>query len=288
MRPARRPAAAELAPLHWVKLWRAESSSFAQLPLVTRGIAAELLKICDRDGRIFVGNKKPWDAIAFALGANQGDRRALRSAIPELVADGYLVEDGEWVRVKNFCAWQGIDGAKLDHDPAARSQRADHELITSPQRARNENEDKPLKSLERDAQEKRREEERRGEGEGPSQRDAPASLGGSDLGLLPTAPTSAKVRGALVRGYRDAFEAAYKTLPTDIQPAETDGAVFAIQARADVTGQDPVRIAANVAAFWIAQRPPWREDHRKLPRWRYFLADLGAMLTQVPPAEVAQ
>lgn len=110
----------------------------------------------------------------------------------------------------------------------------------------------------------------------------------SDLGLLPTAPVPAKVLGALVRGYRDAFEAKYQTMPTDIRTAEADGAVFAIQARASVTGQDPVAIAGRAAGFWLESRDPWDGNPRKLPRWKYFLSDLGGVLTQVPAAEAAQ
>jgi hypothetical protein len=109
-----------------------------------------------------------------------------------------------------------------------------------------------------------------------------------DLGLLPTAPTSAKVRGALARGYRDAFVAAFGSMPGDVKASEADGAVFAIEHRAGVTGQDPVAIAVHAARNWLESRDPWDGNPRKLPRWKYFLSDIGAVLTQVPMAEAAQ
>ena len=290
------PAVPDSAPMHWVKLWRSESSSFSQLPLVARGIAAELLKICDRDGRIFVGAKKPWDAVAFALGADRNDRRALRSAIPLLLSDGYLVGEGEWIRVRNFRKRQGIEGAK----PTTNEPRTNHEPTTNEPRTNHDGSDKPAESLDRVPQDKIRKEKRREDddsasssvselprrdtGHGPRQPDHAAA----DAAIAKAFDPDAEIRSALVVGYRDAFGAKFGALPGDVRGSDADGAVFAIQHRAGVTGQDPVAIAAHAARNWLESRDPWDGNPRKLPRWKYFLEDIGTVLVMVEPAEAAQ
>jgi hypothetical protein len=98
-----------------VKLYTKEEGSFAQLPLYVRALAAMLLKLADETGRISLRGKDPCAAVAFQLGADQGDRRLLRKHIPALIADGYLVLEGGDLFVRNFTVAQtGVDRVKLD------------------------------------------------------------------------------------------------------------------------------------------------------------------------------
>jgi hypothetical protein len=110
----------------WVKLYTKEEGSFAQLPLYVRALAAMLLKLADQDGCIHLGGKEPWLAIAFQLGADASDRRLLRKHLPVLIADGYLVQEGHDLFVRNFTVAQtGVDRVKLE--PSATETRLEHE-----------------------------------------------------------------------------------------------------------------------------------------------------------------
>lgn len=94
------------SPRPWFALWRRESGSFAQLPLIARGLFAEILKLTDDDGVIDIGERSPAEAIAWALGADRSDRRALAKYVPMLLADGCLVHEGTTLRAPSFQRWQ--------------------------------------------------------------------------------------------------------------------------------------------------------------------------------------
>lgn len=105
-------------------MYRREEGSFAQLPLVTRAIAAEILKLTNDDGVISVGDRAPWEAVCFALGATRGDRRVVKRAMEELLSDGYVIHDGQTLTVPNFPRFQG----------ATTEPRPDPEATTTVQR----------------------------------------------------------------------------------------------------------------------------------------------------------
>lgn len=86
----------------WRKLYVKEEGAFAQLPLFARALAVEPLKICDDQGRIHLGGKEPGEAIAFTLGATQGDRRLLRIHIRLLPQEGYLTKSNGCLIVADF------------------------------------------------------------------------------------------------------------------------------------------------------------------------------------------
>lgn len=90
----------------WVRLYRREEGSFAQLSLYARALAAELLKLTDDEGIIRIGAKAPHEAIAFALGANRSDRRLLKGHLEELFRDGYLVHEEDRIRIPGFSKFQ--------------------------------------------------------------------------------------------------------------------------------------------------------------------------------------
>jgi hypothetical protein len=117
----------------WVKLYVREEGSFSQLPLYVRALAAELLKICDKDGRIVLCGKTPWDAIAFQLGADLSDRRLLKKHVPMLLKDGYLELAGGDLFVRNFTVAQtGVDRIRVE--PPTRSARDSSTTETRPER----------------------------------------------------------------------------------------------------------------------------------------------------------
>ena len=135
----------------WHKLYKQVSPSFAQLPLVTRAIAWEILRLADEQGQICLGHRSPVDAIAFMVGATKGDRRMLRRAIDELAADGYLhVTDGH-LAIRNFGKFQDKKRRRAGTPPAAlpvaKRPRRGHGVATKGRRAGHEKEPKPPKSL---------------------------------------------------------------------------------------------------------------------------------------------
>jgi hypothetical protein len=106
----------------WRKLYVREQGSFAQLPLMARALAKQLLCYVDDDGRIALGGREPIEALIFrAGGGDLNDRRALRKYVPMLLADGYLVRDGDALRIRNFGpAQHGTDRVQvLDIDSTA-------------------------------------------------------------------------------------------------------------------------------------------------------------------------
>lgn len=126
----------ELEP--WRKLYRREEGSFALLPLYVRSLAAELLKFVDDDGRFFVGSHEPWEAIARTCGATTGDRRMLRQHVPMLLTDGYLVRDGDYIRIRNLRPAQGRGRKRVEHEPDANRTRAESEPSASGERTEHE------------------------------------------------------------------------------------------------------------------------------------------------------
>ncbi len=93
----------------WRKLFCRESGSFASLSIYVRALAAWLLKICDDEGRIFVGEGEVdyGNALGRVYGGTQSDRRLMRRDIPELIRDGYLVREGCYLVIRNLTAAQG-------------------------------------------------------------------------------------------------------------------------------------------------------------------------------------
>lgn len=138
------------SPRPWFALWRRESGSFAQLPLLARGIFDEVLKLTDDDGVIDIGAREPADAIAWALGADRADRRALAKYVPMLLADGCLVHQGERLIAPSFRRWQPTakrsrtsnEPTTNEHDAVANEPRTDHERATNAPRSDHETGDK--------------------------------------------------------------------------------------------------------------------------------------------------
>lgn len=114
-----------------MKLYRDESGSFGQLPLMTRALARELMVLADDTGVIHLGRRAPHEAVIFGLGADRSERRSVRAHIELLLSDGYLVHDTE------RCLLIIPSFPRVDWSPAARQQSA-VAAPTKPQRSTNE------------------------------------------------------------------------------------------------------------------------------------------------------
>lgn len=127
----------------WRKLYVPEEGSFALLPLYVRALAGQLLKLSDEQGRIFIGKREPWEAIARRAGADRGDRRLLKVHIPVLIADGYLTVRGEYLVIHNQRIAQASKEDRQrfeseqrdDREPTATEPQTDNEAATTEQRS---------------------------------------------------------------------------------------------------------------------------------------------------------
>ena len=61
------------------------------------------------------------EAISFRVAASRGERRWVRTAVAELLADGYLVEGPGYLRIKNFHRAQGREDIEAAPQGASRS-----------------------------------------------------------------------------------------------------------------------------------------------------------------------
>ncbi len=83
-------------------LYTDEEAAFARLPVLTRSFAAELLKFTGRDGVIPVGREPAIDVVCRLVGAHVGERRQIRTIVPQLIADGFLTAFPGALVVRNF------------------------------------------------------------------------------------------------------------------------------------------------------------------------------------------
>lgn len=177
----------------WRKLWIEERGSFAQLPLRARSLFRELLILANDEGVIDCGQREPWQAVCWALGADRSDRRLVREVLPMLLEDGCLaVLDGDLV----FPGWARFqaDGQppssrrgraskqptprsepttieqRTDHDRAPTEHRTNHDGAPTEPRSSNESRANTSKSHTRKRQDKEEEEEEERESATHSQR----------------------------------------------------------------------------------------------------------------------
>lgn len=101
----------------WRKLYIREEGSFAGLPLLVRALAGELIKFGDDNGRIPLGGQDPASVICRRGGAEMGERRMVRRYVQVLLDDGYLVVEGDALRIRNFKPAQTrFDRVRGEHD----------------------------------------------------------------------------------------------------------------------------------------------------------------------------
>lgn len=88
----------------WRKLYSRVDARWLALPLLTRGLGSELLKYAERpSGTIAVHEgESADDAVIRLLAAHRSEVAAVRKAVKQLIADGYLVVMPGAISIKNF------------------------------------------------------------------------------------------------------------------------------------------------------------------------------------------
>lgn len=86
----------------WRKLYTRLSPSWLALPVLTRGLGAELLKYADDDGRIPLHDEEPCEAIVRIVAAHKKEREAVAAAAESLIREGYLVVEPGRIVIRNF------------------------------------------------------------------------------------------------------------------------------------------------------------------------------------------
>lgn len=96
------------------KLYEVLNPDFERLPYAARCVAAEILRRCDRNGRIVPANQltqKLVADVAFLVRAHTGEEAFLLHALEVLLGDGYFVFSSGYLTVRNFIDAQRSDSA---------------------------------------------------------------------------------------------------------------------------------------------------------------------------------
>jgi hypothetical protein len=96
------------------KLFELLSPDFERLPHQARCFAADILRRCDRNGRIVPAiqlSPKLVTDVAFHVRAHTGEESFILLALEELLKDGYLVFDSGYLTIRNFVDAQRSDSA---------------------------------------------------------------------------------------------------------------------------------------------------------------------------------
>jgi len=104
----------------WRKLYISESIEHRLLPLFARGLRDYLLRFAEEDGTLI--RSKQIDDLCKALNADPKERKAVASAVRELIRIGYLSQDGDRIWITRFQDAQTAKspGAKRQADYLAR------------------------------------------------------------------------------------------------------------------------------------------------------------------------
>lgn len=249
-------------PLPWVRLWRVEEGSFAQLPLLARALHAEMLKLADADGCIATGHKVAHDAVAFALGADRADRRALRKYIPMLVNEGCLIEEpgrlrfSGWAKrqMSKFDLDQDSNGSRTGHEETPIEPRSDPDPVTNGSRTGHEDQPKSPESLYPDRQTRPDADQTQTETRPP-----PGVRGGEPLALVSPVGTLPRKRSkkppevgpsaATWAAYAEAHEARYGVPP--VRNARVNAQV------AQVVSRLGAEEAPEVARWFVTHNAGW-------------------------------
>lgn len=144
----------------WRKLLSNPPPEWQRLSLITRGVGNEILRALDSDGRIDCGNEDVASCVCRILGAHPKERKRIREAIDELVAEGFLsIESG----AVNTLSGHLPDLAGGRKKRRARPEEGRREGGESSERGRSEsgNEANPAQPLNSAPVEEKRKEEKR-------------------------------------------------------------------------------------------------------------------------------
>lgn len=114
------------------KLFEHLSPAFERLPFAARSVSAELLRRCDRLGRIIPADgwsERVVTDLVFHLRAHPGEENFIREAVGALLADGYLAFVDGFLTIRNFVKAQRSDSA--DRVAAHRAKQSNACNVTS-------------------------------------------------------------------------------------------------------------------------------------------------------------
>jgi len=109
------------AALDFRKLYLPFSQSFERLPYAARAMGADIIRRCDREGRIIkVTGVTPVtsvtsqlvDDVAFQVRAHSGEETWIRGALEALLKDNYLVIVDGWLKIRNYVEAQKSSSAE--------------------------------------------------------------------------------------------------------------------------------------------------------------------------------
>jgi uncharacterized phage protein (TIGR02220 family) len=93
--------------MKWRKVYRDDpASSFTQLDITTKAIAARLLVEANEAGVLAPQGENPAMTICKSIGIPTRHRKLWLRCLGELLRDGWLVSDSMGVRIKNFARFQ--------------------------------------------------------------------------------------------------------------------------------------------------------------------------------------
>lgn len=226
--------------LPWRKLASDPSAEWQQLPLLTRGVAVELMRRLDPDDGLDCSHGvKPHDAICMVTGAHSRERRRVNEAIDELVRGRWLVLSGRrWLAF-----FPDLERARPSVEQASAMQRDVGGTATTLQRANPQNELTSRKDENHDRRgEEKREEKEESRGE---------EIGRSLARVLPIASRKAEQTDDDV--VRDAALEALKreelASPDDIDQLRLGGWC---RRQADIAKRELADVAEDLLAGFVA------------------------------------
>lgn len=97
----------------WRKLYVRVDAKWLRLPVSARGLANELLKYCDDEGRIDIGDDPPGLAIAYLLSARPGEHKRIAQDVDLLLSSehAFLLREPRALVIRNFQQAQGRKGS---------------------------------------------------------------------------------------------------------------------------------------------------------------------------------
>jgi hypothetical protein len=91
---------------NWRKLYRQPSQEWLSLPLSTRGLGDEMIRVAADDGTIYIG-EDPVSGLCRAVDAQPLERRRVKADLDLLLQDGFCSIDGKYIRIRNLQVAQG-------------------------------------------------------------------------------------------------------------------------------------------------------------------------------------
>ncbi len=107
----------------WRKLYTRRDAEWLSMPLSARGLADELLKYTDDEGRIFIGSEPAGRALSRLLGAHAHEYRRVSSDVATLLLNGFVVSSEKYLRIRNYVEAQERRSSAAERMAKSRANR---------------------------------------------------------------------------------------------------------------------------------------------------------------------